>query len=326
MKKKIPRKFPIGIIHKEDSAKQKTQAEVVPNEMQSSQPKSKKQAAAPKELPIENTKPKKESPIKIEMESPIEIKKEAQIETMDDASAEPSYSEEEISRDSDALKAAAAEKQADSGEKCMDSVETESRADSGEKQEDAGETAAELEEELKKLDEPGAVSQKELYVPVPFTQKRPQIPFDPSRAIEAALFMSSRPLKREEIAKLIGTGSLGSVDTAVSALQKEYSERKSAIEISSENGIYSMRLKQDYVSQTKQFSTEAEISRHGLKTLALISKNEGITKRKLFGMLGSSIYSDCAELGEAGFISHRKAGRTSSLHTTPKFRDYFGGQ
>lgn len=171
-----------------------------------------------------------------------------------------------------------------------------------------------------------AVIQKELYVPVPFTQKRPQIPFDPARAIEAALFMSSRPLKREEIAKLIGTGSLGSVDTSVLALQKEYTERKSAIEISSENGIYSMRLKQDYVQQTKQFSTEAEISKHALKTLALVSKNEGITKRKLFGMLGSTIYSDCAELEEAGFISHRKAGRTSSLHTTPKFRDYFGGQ
>jgi segregation and condensation protein B len=171
-----------------------------------------------------------------------------------------------------------------------------------------------------------AKSDAQIGLPLAKPLPAPTKPLDNARVIEAALFMSSRPLKREEIAKLIGTGSLGSVDTAVLALQKEYSGRESAIEISSENGYYSMRLKQDYAPQTKQFAKEAEISKHALKTLAIVSKNEGITKRKLFGMLGGTIYSDCAELEEAGFISHRKAGRTTSLHTTAKFRDYFGGQ
>ncbi len=147
---------------------------------------------------------------------------------------------------------------------------------------------------------------------------------DNARAIEAALFMSAKPLSKAELAKLIGSGSLGLVDTVISELQSEYAERKSAIEIASDNGFYSMRLRAEYSPQTKQFAKEAEISRHALKTLAIISKNEGITKRKLFGMLGSTIYTDCAELEENGFVSHKKAGRSTSLHTTPKFRDYFG--
>ncbi len=156
--------------------------------------------------------------------------------------------------------------------------------------------------------------------------KAPDAKLDNARAIEAALFMSGKPLSRAELAKLIGTGSLGLVDVVIAGLQNEYSGRKSAIEISSDNGLYSMRLRAEHAPHARQFAKEAEIPKHALKTLAVISKNEGITKRKLFLMLGSAIYSDCAELEQGGFISHKKAGRTSSLHTTPKFKDYFGGQ
>ena len=143
------------------------------------------------------------------------------------------------------------------------------------------------------------------------------------QTIEAALFMSARPLQKAELAKLVGTGSLGLVDTIIAELASDYSSRASAMEIVSEGGHFSIRLLPEFSATTKQFAKETEISKHAIKTLAIISKNEGMTKRKLFSMLGGQIYADCAELEENGFISHKKAGRTTSLHTTPKFKDYF---
>ncbi|MCX8195368.1 MAG: SMC-Scp complex subunit ScpB [Candidatus Micrarchaeota archaeon] len=143
------------------------------------------------------------------------------------------------------------------------------------------------------------------------------------RIIEAALFMSSRPLEAKELGKLIGVAAPGFVAQRIEALKEKYEKSGSAIEIAFEDGKYQMRLRREYVGAVKQFASEGEISRHALKTLAYISKNEGITKRELFKRLGSGIYSDVAELVEKGFVMQKKAGRTAALHTTSKFKNYF---
>jgi len=146
------------------------------------------------------------------------------------------------------------------------------------------------------------------------------------RIIEAALFMSSRPLDAKELGKLIGVAAPGFVQQRLDALKASYEQAGSAIEIFLEDGKWQMRLRPAYVGAVKQFASEGEISRHALRTLAYVSKNEGITKRQLFAKLGSTIYADVAELMEKGFLSAKKCGRTSSLSTTAKFKAYFGQQ
>jgi segregation and condensation protein B len=144
------------------------------------------------------------------------------------------------------------------------------------------------------------------------------------RVIEAALFMSSRPLSLQEMGKLIGVAAPGFVEQRVNALAIRYTDMESAIEIVGEGGKYYMRLRQQYAPYVKDFSQAAEITPHALRTLAYVAKNEGITKRQLFLKLGSGIYEDVAELAEKGFVSTKKAGRTKSVSTTPKFKSYFG--
>lgn len=143
------------------------------------------------------------------------------------------------------------------------------------------------------------------------------------RIIEAALFMSSRPLSPSELGKLIGVAAPGFVSQKVREVQDAYNSAGSAIEIVDEDGKFYMRVRQQYVPYVKSFASAAEISPHALKTLAYIAKNEGITKRQLFNKLGSRIYSDVGELIEKGFVSAKKAGRTHALYTTPKFKSYF---
>lgn len=144
------------------------------------------------------------------------------------------------------------------------------------------------------------------------------------QVIEAALFMSSRPLTLPELGKIIGVAAPGFVEQKVRALQEIYEAAGSAIEIAEEDGKFYMRVRQRLVPYVKSFASAAEISPHALKTLAYIAKNEGITKRTLFLRLGGGIYEDVSELVEKGFVNTKRAGRTKSVSTTAKFKQYFG--
>ena len=144
------------------------------------------------------------------------------------------------------------------------------------------------------------------------------------KIIEAALFMSSKPLAIPELGKLIGVAAPGFVSQRLDTLQKRYDSSGSSIEIALEDGKYYMRLRAGYVNFVKDFAQQGEISRHALRTLAYVAKTEGITKRQLFLKLGGGIYEDIAELAGKGFVSQKKSGRTKSVSTTPKFKAYFG--
>ncbi|MFA4983014.1 MAG: SMC-Scp complex subunit ScpB, partial [Candidatus Micrarchaeia archaeon] len=146
------------------------------------------------------------------------------------------------------------------------------------------------------------------------------------KIIEAALFMSSKPLAAAELGKLIGVAAPGFVAQRLDALKGRYEASGSAIEIALEEGKYHMRLRQQYVQFVKDFAKDSEISRHALRTLAYISKNDGVKKSDLCKRLGSAIYSDVAELAAKGFLAQKKSGRSTLLSTTQKFRDYFGQQ
>ncbi len=143
------------------------------------------------------------------------------------------------------------------------------------------------------------------------------------KILEAALFISSKALTLEEIAKLLGIGSFGHVKKIIDSLKQDYEQRDSAIYLAEEGGAYILRLKPEYHKIAAKYAKETEISKHSLKTLAYISKKNGILKSKLCKALGSSIYKDVKELVENGFIVQKKKGRTSALFTTKKFEDYF---
>lgn len=143
------------------------------------------------------------------------------------------------------------------------------------------------------------------------------------RIIEAALFMSSRPLSVEDLSRLLGISALGYVEKEVKQLKKEYDNNGSSIQIVSEMGQYIMRLRPEYSNTVRDFAQEGEISKHALKVLAYIHKREGILKSKLVKGLGTNVYASVKELIENEFVEQKPAGRSSTLHTTKKFKQYF---
>ncbi len=147
---------------------------------------------------------------------------------------------------------------------------------------------------------------------------------DPRRLIEAALFMSPRPMKTEELGRYIGVAAPGHVEALVKELAADYDRRSSAVMVAQETEGWVMRLRPEYAKKVAPLAQEAEISRGALKILGYISQNEGIEQSKVADRLGSTVYDYVRELVEKGFVLKEKKGRTSSLRTTQKFRDYFG--
>ena len=90
-----------------------------------------------------------------------------------------------------------------------------------------------------------------------------------------------------------------------------------------ENGKYEMRVRNDYLPKVKQFAQEMEISKNALRTLAYISKHDGMLKSELAKRIGPQIYQDVQELVENEFITTKKAGRTAKLFVTEKFKRHF---
>jgi len=144
------------------------------------------------------------------------------------------------------------------------------------------------------------------------------------RIIEAALFMSSNPVPLERLGRLIGVAAAGYTKSVIGELNKEYTEKGNVFEILEESGGYMMTLRAEYSPFVKEFAKEAEVSPHSLKTLAYISKKDGILKSSLARHLGSQVYKDVHELTAKGFLVQKKKGRTSELKTSDKFKAYFG--
>lgn len=143
------------------------------------------------------------------------------------------------------------------------------------------------------------------------------------KLIEAALFISGRSMSLEELRTLTGIGALGYLRKVIEELRGDYDGRGSALEIIDIEGKYMMRVKSEHLTRVKDFAQDTEISRGALRTLAHISKNDGILKSSLVKRLGSRVYGDVKELVGAAFVKQQKSGRSSKLWLTEKFKKYF---
>ncbi|MGV8084897.1 MAG: SMC-Scp complex subunit ScpB [Candidatus Bilamarchaeum sp.] len=141
------------------------------------------------------------------------------------------------------------------------------------------------------------------------------------KLIEAALFISARPMSLEEIRTLTGIGALGYLQNVLNELKKEYEER--SIEITETEGKYEMRIKNDYLGKVKQFAQDIEITKSAIRTLAYLSKHDGMLKSELVRKIGTNVYTDVKELVDSGFVKATRSGRTSKLTLTDKFKKYF---
>lgn len=166
-------------------------------------------------------------------------------------------------------------------------------------------------------------AEAEAEVKVEVEQRRREL----AALLEAALFITARPLTIHELKKIstkAGIFSLTEIKNAIETLQRKYTEEGSWIEIAEVDGRFLMRIAPQYVDSVAELAQAAELSKPALRVLAIVAKNDGVTQARCVRTIGNSTYEGVKELVEKGFLHAKRAGRTKELWLTKKFKLYFG--
>lgn len=156
-----------------------------------------------------------------------------------------------------------------------------------------------------------------------YAGEEPKTPAEMKNLIEAALFMSSHPVKLEDLAGICRTSNIDLVRQTLATLKTEYGGRDTGLEIHESDEGYGMRVRESLENKVMHLVPETDIPPRLLKTLALIAYSQPLKQSELVKVRGNKVYRYLKELRERGFIDGKPFGRTKLLSTTQKFRDYF---
>ena len=142
--------------------------------------------------------------------------------------------------------------------------------------------------------------------------------------IEAALYVTGKPLDLKVLGSVVGFRSDEKVRELGRVLKEKYRSDDSALEVLElSDGRFVMQLKPQYVADVKRLATRQLLTPGPMKTLSFIAYRQPITQSYLAKVRGNLAYSHVKQLNEVGLIAEEKMGRTKVLRTTPNFADYF---
>ena len=144
------------------------------------------------------------------------------------------------------------------------------------------------------------------------------------KILEAALFMSPKPLTLDELNSIAQNQSRLETKAMMSELISFYSTRKSALEVVELPVGYQMRVKEDYEDYVSHFAQNSMFNRGVMKTLAFIAYKQPISQSVVVKYRNNKAYDHLKLLFDEGFIKKESKGRTFLLTTTTKFIEYFG--
>ncbi|PDM26480.1 SMC-Scp complex subunit ScpB [Candidatus Bathyarchaeota archaeon B24-2] len=145
------------------------------------------------------------------------------------------------------------------------------------------------------------------------------------KLIEAALYVSGRPLDLKTLGSVSGLRSKRTLTKLIKQLKESYANRESAIEIVElEDGRYVMQLKTEYTAKVRKLAVRPLLTTGPLKTLSYIAFRQPVSQSQVVAVRGTHAYAHIKELERMGLIRRKKEGRESIITTTEFFSDYFG--
>lgn len=148
--------------------------------------------------------------------------------------------------------------------------------------------------------------------------------WEKEKIIEAALFMSPKPISLDELKNICLAESRIQTKALIEELIHFYKNRKTALEIVELPIGYQMRVKEEYEDEVSHLATDSMFNKGVMKTLALIAYKQPIEQSLVVKYRNNKAYDHLKVLFENGFIKKEPKGRTYILSTTTKFIEYFG--
>ena len=142
--------------------------------------------------------------------------------------------------------------------------------------------------------------------------------------IEAALYVTGRPIDIKTLGSVVGFRSEDKVRELARLLKDKYGNDGSSLEILElSDGRFVMQLKPLYVRHVKRLAQRQLLTPGPMKTLSFIAYKQPVTQSYVAKVRGNLTYSHVKQLRDIGLISEERLGRTKVLRTTPNFADYF---
>lgn len=144
------------------------------------------------------------------------------------------------------------------------------------------------------------------------------------KIIEAALFISTRPLSLDYLGRVSGVNSLGYVREIIESLQKDYEKR--GLEVVKTPHGWMMQVRGDLLERVAHLTPYYDLSEGCKRTLALVVYKEPVKQSEIIKMQGNKAYSYLKSLVKRDLIKAEKSGHTKILKLTQEFERYFGDE
>lgn len=141
--------------------------------------------------------------------------------------------------------------------------------------------------------------------------------------LEAALFVSDKPLGLEKLSKIMGC-SEQEVKQLMLRLQTDFLTEDHGIELVETPEGYEIRVKQEFREKVVRLAPFADLSGGMMRTLAIVAAKQPVKQSLIVKVQGNKTYGYIAALEDKGLIKTEKYGRTKIITTTPDFEKYFG--
>lgn len=141
--------------------------------------------------------------------------------------------------------------------------------------------------------------------------------------VEAALFVSEKPLTIQMLAEITGLKE-DEITDLLFELQKEMIDDGRGIELAQTPEGYELRLKPEYRNKVSKLAPFSDLSEGMLRTLAIVVGNQPVKQSVIVRYQGNKAYGYIEALENKGLVRTEKSGRTKIVMTTPDFERYFG--
>ncbi len=142
--------------------------------------------------------------------------------------------------------------------------------------------------------------------------------------LEAALYVTGRPMTLEELANLIEKAE-STTQKLLQDLSFEYHKRGGALEVVAlPKDRYALQLKPELTPRVHRFVPGGLLSYGTLQTLVFIALKQPILQSDLVLQRGTHVYDHVKDLETKKFIETSPEGRSKRIVTTDLFADYFG--
>ena len=142
--------------------------------------------------------------------------------------------------------------------------------------------------------------------------------------LEAALYVSGRPLDLKTLGNVIGARSEDKIRAIAQTVMEKYNQNESPIQIVElPDGRWVMQLKATMTKYVRRLSNRPLLTPGPLRTLGFIALKQPVKQAYVVLVRGKLAYGHVKQLREMDLITDEKVGKTRVLRTTSTFADYF---